>query len=497
MIVTAAQIQSTERLLFDSGTDPESLMEPAGLAMAKAIAQFFPKPGHAVLFCGGGHNAGDALVAGRHLRAWGWRVTPRLAVDDSKFAPLTAKKWRELQELPEAPAAPISDAAPLVLVDGLLGVGARGPLRTPIDASAREMNALREIEGGFSVAVDLPTGVDPDTGQIQDGAVVADLTLTVSHVKAGLLEDGALDHVGRLALIPLNEIQPAKGDASRVLLEARHLRSALVRPPFSLHKGAAGRVGIVAGSRLYSGAAALAATGALRGGGGLVTVCCPEEAHGLVAARTPPEIMVRPLSDLREVMDLDFDAIGIGPGLTLEPSAAVLDIVAKDPRPLVVDADALNTLAASHVLASTLQNAPAARLLTPHPGEIARLDPELAARPSRLETARAFAGRYATTLLYKGSRTLIAHPDHPVAYNSTGSPGMATGGMGDLLTGLCTALAARGLPLYQAACAGSWLCGHAAELALAEGTWASEGLSPSDVALQLPRALNNLRRGVY
>jgi NAD(P)H-hydrate epimerase len=241
-----------------------------------------------------------------------------------------------------------------------------------------------------------------------------------------------------------------------------------------------------------TGAAILCARGALRAGAGLVTVFCPAEAYPVIAARAPAEAMVRPWGTWRDVAEGTFHALALGPGLGRH-APEIRPLVLGDPRPAVVDADSLNDLALHGGLAA-LESAPGPRLLTPHPGELARLWPDGSA--TRLETNRALVARHRLALLHKGSRTLISAPDRPDAYNATGHPGMATGGIGDVLTGVCAALLARGTAPYEAACLGSWLVGHAAEWAVRSGR-APDGLLAGDVADHLPEAMNNLRLGVY
>lgn len=490
MILTCAQMQAAEKALFATGVEAGPLMERAGRGCAEAIRQFCPGPGHALLFVGRGHNGGDALVVGRRLRACGWHVVARLAGAVEDLAPLTRTQWELFQAEPDAPEVLVPSE--VVVVDGLLGIGARGPLRDALLEPAREMGRLRAM-GARVFAIDIPSGLDGDSGEPYPGAVVADVTLTIGQVKRGLLEDRALDHVGRIVLIPLPEIVSGEGDTSRITLQASWLREWLPVRAFSTHKSAAGRVGIVAGSPGMTGAACLAALGALRGGAGLVTVFCHPEAYPVVASRAPAEVMVRPFDAAASVTGMQFHALGIGPGLG-EYAEAARSLVMASPLPAVIDADSLNDLARAGGL-GRLEAVADRRLVTPHPGELERLWPGAGEAP-RLEVTRAVVERHGVTLLHKGARTLIGAPGKPVAYNTPGHPGMATGGIGDVLTGLCSALVAGGVPLYEAACLGSWLVGCAAELAVLPDR-AGEGIAAGEVAEQLPRAIRCLRRGVF
>ena len=482
MILTVTQMQEAEARLFATGVEAEPLMDRAGLGIAQAVDEFFPQRGTVIAFVGAGHNGGDALVAARHLAAMGWGIELRL-LGHERFRPLTQKKLEQLGEVEKTDYR----SGPMVLLDGLLGIGARGPLRGDAAVAAAKMNALRTDNSAHTVAIDIPSGVDGDTGEPYAGAVVADLTLTIAQVKAGLLADQAIDHVGRLGLIPLDEIPVSEGDAGAVLLEARHLAKLLPRRKFDTHKGKAGRVGVIAGSRGLTGAAVLSSSAAVRGGAGLVTLLVSEDLYPLIVNQTIPEVMVRPVKSYAEVGDMNFDALAIGPGLGSEKVLPVLDLIANDPRPCVLDADALNLLASAGV--DLLDQCQAPRLLTPHPGEMERLFPN-GDRPRR-QWAEDYCKRFPTaTLLLKGARTIIKEDGRPAAFNPTGHPGMATGGVGDTLTGLSAALVAQGLSTYDAGCAASWLAGRAAELALEEQS--PESFCASDAIAQLGRAFQNL-----
>jgi NAD(P)H-hydrate epimerase len=265
-----------------------------------------------------------------------------------------------------------------------------------------------------------------------------------------------------------------------------------------MHKGQAGRVAVIAGSRGFLGAAVLAASGALRGGAGLVTLGVKEDQYPLMAALVPAEIMVRPVRDYGELLRDPFDAIALGPGLGLEREDEVLALLSRADIPIVVDADALNMLGRRGFDALKKNTAP--RLLTPHPGEMSRLAAHFPGWKglSRAALAREFTAAFPhATLLLKGARTLVAAAGQPLSFNSTGNPGMATGGMGDVLTGVCAALAAQGVKLYDAACLGAWLSGRAAERALSGGASSQESLAAGDVLHHLGGAFRDLKRLVF
>jgi ADP-dependent NAD(P)H-hydrate dehydratase / NAD(P)H-hydrate epimerase len=322
--------------------------------------------------------------------------------------------------------------------------------------------------------------------------VVADTTLTVGFAKAGLLADGAANFVGRLRVLPLPELSSRAGNLALGgnVLTPESLCALLPRRQTDTQKGDYGRVGIIAGSPGFLGAAALCAAACVRSGAGLVTLYCRGEAARQLAAMVPWEVMVRTVVKLEEVHDFPHDALALGPGLGRESFEESNALIEHLPQPTVVDADGLNGLATNPAI---LERCAGPRILTPHPGEMARLAPELAGI-ARAETVRGFLRRYPrTTLLLKGSRTVIGHGDEPLAYNSTGTPGMATGGMGDILTGVIAGLLGQGLSPVHAAQVGTWLCGRAGELATDSGAETEETLTPTRLLDYLAPAFRELR----
>ena len=491
MLVTCRQMQEAEARAFANGVSAAALMEQAGCGIARVIRQFFPVPGTVRLYLGTGNNAGDALVAGRELRAAGWRLQARCVREPEAFKPLPLQHWQALGGIEVVSADARCDAGPLVCLDGLLGLGASGALRADYAALATEMNRLRTAQGSSTVAMDLPSGLDGDSGVPGEAAVIADVTVTVAAVKCGLVADAAVNHTGRLALVPLPALEPfiMEGDASAELLTPDLLRPWLPRRDHDCHKGRAGRVGILAGSPGFYGAAELACLGALRAGAGLVTLLVREpEALPLLAARMPAEVMVRRIDDARAAAE-GFNALAVGPGLGFAHEEEVADLLREAPVPVVIDADALTLLAQRGL--QPLRNAAGPRLLTPHPGEMQRL---AGAVGDRATCARTFADAHpGHTLLLKGARTVIACAGEPLRYNSTGHAGMATGGMGDFLSGVAAALLGQGLPPPRAASLAAWLCGRAAELAALDA--APESVLPSDLAAHLGSAWRQLSEG--
>lgn len=491
MLVTCHEMRALEEAVFARGISADFLMERVGSRMAQAIQQWFPNPGHLVIFSGKGHNAGDAFVVARHLATRGWTVSARFVSELNALQPLTMSKFEAVKDVvlvEEIDAATPRNRGPLLILDGLLGIGAQGTLRGTIRDACSTANRLRYTQRATTIAVDIPTGVDGDTGEVDEYAIVADFTLTVAAAKVGLVADEAINHVGRLEVIPIEELEPDKSAGAPQVADKDLVRSLLPRRSFDTHKGTAGRVGIIAGSVGLTGAARLSSSAALHSGAGLVTLLVPEKIWSALAIACPPEIMVRPLGNIQEIEDYRFDAIGIGPGLGGRVSEDLLNAILHLSTPMVVDADAINAISRNG--AHCLSDITAPRLLTPHPGEMERLQPGL--EKSRSAQASIFTDSYPVNLLLKGARTIIATSGKSLTYNTTGCPGMASGGMGDVLTGICTALIAQKMETHESGIVGSWLLGRAAEIAVSHHGYSTESLSACAVIDALGSAFSDL-----
>jgi len=464
--VTAAGMRSLEDSAFRRGVSAESLMELAGLGIARRLIDHFPFPGQALAYVGKGNNGGDALVALRHLRAAGWKISIRAAYPELEWSVLSRRMLRELGDLP-AVASSGACAGPFLLLDGLLGIGAKGAPRPPLAELAAEMSELRENRGAVIASIDLPSGMDADTGE--GGAFAADLTLTIGAPKLGLATEAGISKAGRILLVPLAELTPPDEGSLRFFCPEAF--PGLLPPrPHDFHKGLAGRLGILAGSPGMTGAAVLCAEAAMQAGAGLVTLHVGEDFLPALAARMPSEVMVRVSKDpVSEAFQAGHDALAIGPGTGNATDAwrsGLLEQLEKSTLPVLLDADALNLLAATRRTALLRPE----HLITPHPGEFRRLAPDLAdSGHDRLQAADAFVARHPCTLLLKGTRTLVAAPGAGTRFNPTGHAGMASGGQGDALAGVAGALLAAGLSGPDAASLAAWLCGRSAERASAEG----------------------------
>ena len=487
-ILSSAQMRAAERAAFTRGVHVEALMNQAGAGVARTVRKFFPHPGKCIAYAGKGHNGGDALVAAEHLARSGWELDIKLAFLESDCSELTRKKLGSAKEAADRPAASLSAVPPLVVLDGLLGLGASSSLRQPVRVAAREINRLRREENAFVFAVDVPTGIDSDSGEVDpEDCVVADVTVTIGFAKHGLIVDEALDFVGRLEIVRLADLHAGVASPAEIAASADSLRNVVPRRKFSAYKNQFGRIGVVAGSRGFIGAGLLTTQGALRGGAGLVELFVPEDVYPIAAGMAPIEAMVKPVEKYTELLNHDVAAWALGPGLGQSCSREILQLIESAEQPMIVDADGLNVLSQKMDI---LVGAKGPRLLTPHTGEMKRLFDT--AKMSRAAVAQKFCGDFPVALLFKGSRTIVAERNKPVSYNTTGNPGMASGGMGDVLTGVCAALVGQRLSLYDAARVGAWVCGRAAEMSIFHSGQSEESLLARDVLDHLGPAFNEL-----
>lgn len=482
-------MQAAEQAVFARGVTVETLMDQAGAGIARAIREFFPRPGTCVVFAGKGHNGGDAVVAAEQLQRIGWKIDLRLPFAEEDCSELTQKKLKALRESTLKGADTIDRARMTIILDGLLGTGAKSFLREPIRSAAREINRLRREEHAFVFAVDLPTGLDADSGENDpEDSVVADFTITIGFAKHGLIVDSALDFVGRIEVVPLPGLWPDATAPNELVAAPVSFGSILSRRKFDAYKNQFGRIGVVAGSKGFVGAANMTADGALRAGAGLVEVFVPEEIYDVVASSAPVEAMVKPIRKYRDLLEENVDVWALGPGLGKSRASDILGLIENAAKPMIVDADGLNILADK---IDVLRSCRGPRLLTPHAGEMKRLMD--VGKMARAGIARNFCDRFPITLLLKGSRTIVSERGKPISYNTTGNPGMASGGMGDVLSGVCAGLAGRDLSLYDSARIGAWACGRAAELSVFQEGESEESLLASNVLANLGGAFNELR----
>lgn len=478
------------------------MMERAGRGLARAIHEIavqMDRPTVPVRFLAGpGNNGGDAFAAAIALRDLGqpaevWLTSPReklrgtakLFFDELNKLDLP---WREVIGERAWQRQNETTLAPPILVDALLGTGARGEPLGDVRRAVEYINSKRLFS--IVVAADVPTGLDADTGVPAECVVRADFTVTMCLPKIGMAAPAAREYLGSLALVPIGiprEYVDDMADASPDLQMATvmDVRRLLPPRPRDAHKGTYGTALLLGGSARYPGAIVLAAEGAVRSGTGLVRVATVESATAALVARVPEAI-----ADVRLAAEPDLvgaDAVLAGPGLGRGPDvAALVDyLLRKTPAPLLLDADAINALAGRPEAVRACKQPV---VMTPHPGELARLlGTDVATiQGDRLAAAREAAERTGAIVVLKGAGTLIAQTGHPTWINLTGNPGMACGGVGDVLAGLLAGLLAQGLPPFDAACAAVWLHGNAGDYAALRRT--QSAMRASDVAAALPDA---------
>jgi hydroxyethylthiazole kinase-like uncharacterized protein yjeF len=466
-----AAVRSAERVLMEALPEG-TLMRRAAAGLASVCGSLLARyPGHVygarvVVLAGSGDNGGDALYAGALLARRGAAVTAITAGPKAHAggtADLRAAGGRITIDRDAIARADL-------IIDGLLGIGGRGGLREPFAGLAAAAEQARQ-QGATVVAVDLPSGIDADTGAVDGPAVQADVTVTFGAIKPGLLIDPGAEHAGTVELIDIG-LHP-EGEPAVLAPQRDEIGALLPRPGPESDKYRRGVVGVLAGSDRYAGAAVLATGGAVRGGAGMVRVVTAT-VPATVVRQTWPEAVLTVYPD--DGGDRDWDLIGsagrvqawvAGPGMGTGPDAtARLAAVLGTDLPVLVDADGLTILSQNPGLLP--RTAPT--LITPHAGELSRLlgtDPA-DVEAHRLEHARRAAEQLGVTVLLKGSTTVVARPGHPTALvNPTGTPWLATAGTGDVLSGLAGSLLAQGLESAWAAAAAAYLHGLAARLAAA------------------------------
>ena len=490
------------------------LMDNAAQAVAEAVHEALTalEGERVVIFCGGGNNGGDGLGAARWLQSYG--VSVRAFVVGAALDAVQGDAAVELAMFTKAGGrvealsteddwvlAELAASKADVLVDALLGTGFHGELEGDVLRACELLNKSEK----YILAVDIPTGVNADNGAVCEQAVRADHTVTMALVKTGLLLYPGREYCGDIELadisMPVKLVEEYKSDKYRLTDEI--VRELLPLRKANAHKGDAGRVVICAGSPGYTGAAALASDAAVKAGAGLVSLYTPLSSRDVLAIKLT-EVMVHGLlermpgilgggaaSDVASSAEA-ADVLAIGPGLGTSESTqeAVRTILQKITTPVVIDADALTALAGHTEILAAMQ---AQKVLTPHPGEMARLTGlEIAEiEADRINVAKKYAEEWQAIVVLKGAPTVIGCPNGTVYVNSTGNSSLATGGSGDVLTGIIAGLAAQEISLQEAAICGVYLHGLAAEL-----TGIDIGLAAGELAALLPQAREQVLYGV-
>ena len=512
MKVVSGQVMQSmdQRAIGELGVAGLTLMENAGRACADAILESFGAgDGRRVLVVAGkGNNGGDGFVIARLLAERGWQATVLLIAEASAPAGDAGTNLRRLPPgtviaAPEGPGRyrELFEGAELI-VDALLGTGVKSEVAGPLGAAIRAINAA----GVPVVAVDIPSGVDAASGRVLGCCVRADLTVTFALPKLGNILQPGSELCGRLVVAEIGMPGQIVAEASGCEFVDLDCAARLFRPRAAVaHKGSGGHCLVVAGSLGKSGAAAMAANSAVRAGSGLVTLAVPAGLNAVLEVKSTEAMTVpvgRPdagflaagaLGELLRAAS-GKDAVALGPGLGQARSTVYLvhSLVGSLPGALVLDADGLNALARAPKL--LLGRHDRVTVLTPHPGEMARLAGCSVAEveADRIGLAREFAVRQRVYLILKGARSIVAAPDGAIAINGSGNPGMATGGMGDVLTGVVASLLGQGYPPFDACRLGAFVHGLAADLLV--GRLGYQGMNATDVQEALPEALCRLAK---
>ncbi len=529
-LVTAAQMRALEEQAASEGRPPDVLMEDAGLGVAQEVwVNLGAAPECRVtVLAGPGNNGGDGLVAAKHLHDWGAHVEVVLLAkrgeDDANLKQLIERDvvLRQAQDGGSRGQGGESQARDVLtqldealsgteaVIDAVLGTGHARPLEGILAEALDKVASARTKPAGPKVfAVDVPTGVDCDTGAADPHALRADVTVALGCSKVGLHTLPGAEYAGQIEVIDIGLPSVAVDALPVELLNARWVRERLPDRPSDANKGTFGRLLVVAGSQQYVGAPRLAALGALRSGAGLVTVACPASVQPMIASGLT-EATFLPLSadggavaaeaatEVASALER-YDALLLGPGLGQGASQEsfvrqLLTSIPEDGPPVLIDADGLNSLAK---LPHWWERVEARCILTPHAGEHARLtrQPIDAIQQSRLASAREASEHFKQTVVLKGAYSIVAEgaagADGRAAINPYANAALASAGTGDVLAGTIAGLLAQGLAPFEAAACGTYL--HAAAAQGLKPEFGDAGMLAGDLLPELPRTLRELR----
>jgi NAD(P)H-hydrate epimerase len=513
-IVTPEQMRRIEERSQNEGVSTDTLMENAGLAVARRVRRHLGRVvgAQVLVLAGPGNNGGDGLVAARHLHSWGARVTTYLCRDrppgDTKLSMLVDQGATVVGASNDDGHARLREAlrSARIVIDAVLGTGRsrpiEGTLRDILIGVAEAKAARPDLQ---VLALDLPSGVDAATGAADPASVTADVTVTLGYPKVGLYRFPAAEHTGRVEVVDIGVPAGLDGEINLALMTDAWARAILPPRPLSAHKGTFGRTMVVAGSRRYVGAAYLAAAAAARCGAGLVTLAIPEGLAARAAEHTYlplPESSPGVPSAEAAALILDnvagYDSLLVGCGLGQAP--ATIDMLerllysgARLP-PTVIDADGLNFFSRSKQPAWWQRRA-ARDIVTPHPGEMSRLTSRTIGEveADRVDAAVESAVRWGKVTVLKGAYTVVGYPSGEAMLCPLANPAMATAGTGDVLAGAIAGLLAQGLSLQNAAALGVYVHARAGEAVA--GDLGRAGMLAGDLLGALPRSIRDIRSG--
>ncbi|RJQ40565.1 MAG: NAD(P)H-hydrate dehydratase [Dehalococcoidia bacterium] len=512
-IVNTAQMRAAEAECVPRGVSMATLMENAGRAVAEEVRRIVKDHASAnvLVLVGPGNNGGDGLVCARYLFGWGTQVAVWISAKRPDDSNLEMVKERSINIISAAEDAGMAQfdaalAGATILIDALFGTGKIRPLEGIItEALLKVSRARKERPSLRIIALDLPSGLDADTGAADEFCLYADHTVTLAFPKTGLFNLPGAERAGRISVVDIGIPDDAVVPATAEFLNPALAVEMLPPRPVVANKGTFGRVMVVAGSINYPGAAYLACSGAVRVGAGLVTLATPRSIQPILAAKLS-EVTYLPLGETgagtvsapaaKEIISRlgNYQSLLIGCGLGQNRSTSLLVkslLEGRNQSPAtVIDADGLNALTGfPHWRHDFGQEA----VLTPHPGEMARLSGMTVAeiQKNRIDITRALASEWRKVIVLKGAYTVIAAPSGRCRVSPFANPGLASAGTGDVLAGVISGLIAQGLGLFEAACLGVYLHGMAADMIRNE--LGDAGMTASDLLLALPKTIKDLK----
>ncbi|MFA5104438.1 MAG: NAD(P)H-hydrate dehydratase [Candidatus Margulisiibacteriota bacterium] len=474
-ISAAKMAEIDRRAIQELGIPQRTLMENAGLKVFEVVTQLWGYPKKVCAVCGKGNNGGDAKIAAEHFKNAGSAVSV-VSVESENTAVLLESALQDCD----------------LVIDGLFGTGLKNAVNGENAKLIQFMNEVKIVKNNHGrqnyriVSVDIPSGLDADTGESKGACVNADLTVSFHAVKAGLLTPNGINRAGRIVVadigIPYETGQFSTKNGISFADPSFVKRTLLLRKTYS-NKSDNGRVLLIAGSVSMAGAAVLCARSSIRAGAGLVYLSVPKPLQNHVNIAIPEAITLADIS-LPEIKKLKLSAVAIGPGIGLKKKALLKSLLkAGFSAPMVLDADALNLLALEP---SVLNNYQASLVITPHPGELARLLGSTVAsiQKDRIAAVRKAASAFNAVVVLKGLNTVVSDPSGRCCIVSAGNPAMACGGTGDALTGIITALIGQGADPYEASVSGAFIHGMSADIV--RSVKGETGVSSSDIIEAVP-----------
>ncbi len=515
-ILTAEQTRQTDQACIAQGTPVSLLMENAGKRVAEETQAYLKSLGQQYVLCliGAGNNGGDGLVAARYLQDWGAKVSVYLCskrpADDENLKLVVERNIDCIEAAGDKELKQFDGrlATATCIIDAMLGTGKIRPLEGTFKHVLEKINKSKEDRKIRIIAVDLPSGMDADTGAVDPACPYADLTVTLAFPKPGLFSFPGAARVGKLKIADIG-IPASLGEISTTeLLTSDYAREMLPKRPPNANKGTFGKVLVVAGSINYTGAAYLACSGAMRAGAGLVTLATATSLHSIFAAKLtevthlplpedPPGFISAGATGEISGQCGQYNTLLAGCGLGQNQSTAEMIealLATKGLPATILDADALNILSK---IPDWHQRIADNLILTPHPGEMSRLcglsieEIQL----NRLDMTKKYAAEWNKTVVLKGAYAVVAGPDGRCAISPFANPGLATAGTGDVLAGVIAGLAAQGLPLFEAACLGVYLHGESGEMI--KNMLGDTGMIASDLLAALPVVIKEIKNTTY